>query len=350
MNLLSRTKGPDYSSLIKKLKQCSIALFGGILCLSPVMLYASWQPSSIVMFGDEKSDNGATYAEYKFPISPPYWYGRFSNGPSWIEYLANRFNLIPDPTRNPNYNKGHLFLDFSKAFTVVDPKNIVGMFYPFGSPQKNGISNFKVITLKQQVDQYLRVNRAYRPTAMVVMWLGMHDLESKTCLKNAIACMNTVVTMTQNQIIRLYKQNIRHFLVLTVPDVSNRPAVKEYFTAEQIKTFKSIIGTYNSQYYAMEKYLQQHYPGIKVLIFNFYEFKNPLYHSIKDAANKICYKGTYYKNSTGILPCENPLDYYWWDEYDPTTQAFKDTANGVYQAIANDPSWDLRVHWWQRMF
>ncbi len=50
---------------------------------------------SIVAFGDSLMDNGNLYGMTggAMPPSPPYWEGRFSNGPVWVEYLADSMGL-----------------------------------------------------------------------------------------------------------------------------------------------------------------------------------------------------------------------------------------------------------------
>lgn len=44
----------------------------------------------IVVFGDSLSDNGNLYQYFghSFPSSPPYFNGRFSDGPVWVETLV----------------------------------------------------------------------------------------------------------------------------------------------------------------------------------------------------------------------------------------------------------------------
>src|SRR5690242_16448431 len=48
---------------------------------------------NIVIFGDSLSDTGNIYKKYfeSIPSSPPYFKGRYSNGPVWVEYLANLY-------------------------------------------------------------------------------------------------------------------------------------------------------------------------------------------------------------------------------------------------------------------
>src|SRR4026209_484478 len=52
--------------------------------------------STIILFGDSLSDTGNVFdatsavpGTAAIPISPPYFRGRFANGPMWIEELAN---------------------------------------------------------------------------------------------------------------------------------------------------------------------------------------------------------------------------------------------------------------------
>ena len=69
---------------------CCVVLF---LCQSVV--FAS-PLKNVVMFGDSLSDNGNLY-EYmqrQLPQSPPYYEGRFADGPVWVERLVELY--FPD--------------------------------------------------------------------------------------------------------------------------------------------------------------------------------------------------------------------------------------------------------------
>lgn len=66
-------------------------LLASVTLASPTPLRAS-SPGSVVVFGDSLSDNGnGTYllTNRTWPEDPAYFNGRFSNGPTWCEYLAN---------------------------------------------------------------------------------------------------------------------------------------------------------------------------------------------------------------------------------------------------------------------
>ena len=51
--------------------------------------------SKIVVFGDSLNDRGnmAAFTGGAFPNAPVYVYGRQSNGPLWVEYLASRLGM-----------------------------------------------------------------------------------------------------------------------------------------------------------------------------------------------------------------------------------------------------------------
>jgi len=58
--------------------------------------------SDVIVFGDSLSDNGNLYdlTGGFIPISPPYYEGRFSNGPVWVEHLAPQFGVPADAMTN----------------------------------------------------------------------------------------------------------------------------------------------------------------------------------------------------------------------------------------------------------
>ena len=60
------------------------------------MTRTSMQYQKLVVFGDGFSVCGNLFRTHHVPASPPYVAGRFSHGPIWTEYLANRMGLPPD--------------------------------------------------------------------------------------------------------------------------------------------------------------------------------------------------------------------------------------------------------------
>ncbi len=65
-------------------------LLTALFALSSVALAGSFD--GVVVYGDSLSDNGNLYGAIGFP-PPPYYMGRFSNGPVAAEYLAQGLNV-----------------------------------------------------------------------------------------------------------------------------------------------------------------------------------------------------------------------------------------------------------------
>ena len=75
---------------LRSLTPLALALAGGLLCAGPG---AAASFTSFWSLGDSLSDPGNLYAATggTTPQSPPYFEGRFSNGPVWAEHVADRF-------------------------------------------------------------------------------------------------------------------------------------------------------------------------------------------------------------------------------------------------------------------
>ena len=82
--------------------------------------------STIILFGDSLSDTGNVFhatsavpGTAAIPISPPYFRGRFANGPMWIEELANALGLQIAPSLDGGTN-----FAFGGALTGADLDHI----------------------------------------------------------------------------------------------------------------------------------------------------------------------------------------------------------------------------------
>ena len=71
-----------------------------VLGLSLVPVLAAAGPlREVVVFGDSLSDSGNVFVATEavlaeaIPVSPPYFQGRFSNGPVWVDILAEKLGL-----------------------------------------------------------------------------------------------------------------------------------------------------------------------------------------------------------------------------------------------------------------
>lgn len=104
----------------------------------------------IYVFGDSLSDTGNVFNATQGAIPPdPYYQGRFSNGPIWVEYLANDLGLTFNLTTN----------------------------FAFGGAT-TGFDNIGLATLpglQQQITSFTTTNKSADPNALYILWAGTND-------------------------------------------------------------------------------------------------------------------------------------------------------------------------------
>ena len=102
------------------------------------------------MFGDSLSDTGNLYrATGNLIPPPPYFNGRLSNGPLWVEYLAPKLNLTYTPQTN-----------FAFAGATTGTLNTTLPIFP---------------GLQQEVNQFTALNPVADPAALYIVWSGAND-------------------------------------------------------------------------------------------------------------------------------------------------------------------------------
>lgn len=106
----------------------------------------------LISFGDSLSDNGNLYAitGNTTPPSPPYFQGRFSNGPVWLELLGYTQARVG----------GSVAGSFNSAYGGARTDNSV--------PAPPG--------MRQQITNYLGAGGAFRSTDLVTIWGGANNI------------------------------------------------------------------------------------------------------------------------------------------------------------------------------
>lgn len=96
-----------------------------------------------VVFGDSLSDNGNLYnaTGRTQPVSPPYFQGRFSNGPVWTELLFPNMGRVGQVTGNTNYAFGGARTD-----TQANPPGMLVQYNLYRS-QGGTFSSTDVVTV-----------------------------------------------------------------------------------------------------------------------------------------------------------------------------------------------------------
>lgn len=154
--------------------------------------------SQIVVFGDSLSDTGNMFEATGIPPSPPYYEGRFSNGPVWVDYLAEDLGLSSD--RRTNYAFGG---------ATTGSENTTQL--PASVPPLPG--------LQQQLNSFTATNTTADPNALYVVWAGANDYLGGNITDPTVPVNNLTSTVST-----LSNYGAKNILVANLPDLGQIPA------------------------------------------------------------------------------------------------------------------------------
>jgi len=180
---------------------------------------AQW--SDLIAFGDSLSDMGnAKDSILNVPDVPPYWNGRFSNGPVWIEYVSEAAGL------NTTHGSGISAGD-NRAFG--------------GSQTGQGYSYLVLPNVGSQINSYLNNVRASIPsTDMVTLWAGGNDF------LYGLGNPDTISANMESHIRALNTAGVQQIIVANLPPLEGTPEVAGRSQTEQNRIATDVV-EYNSK-------------------------------------------------------------------------------------------------------
>ena len=158
----------------------------------------------MVVYGDSLSDTGRVHemSGGTFPKSPPYYNGRFSNGPVWVERLAEELEL--EGSQVSNYAVGGAKCGYGNANPGYQRTGVLG-----------------------QVEDSLAEER-YKPSGtLFVIEAGANDYLHGGNISPSSPTASLALAVRQ-----LSEAGGRHFLVANLPDFSSSPFVRHMLSAE----------------------------------------------------------------------------------------------------------------------
>jgi len=179
--------------------------------------------SNLIVFGDSLSDmgNGNSSAAVSLVFSsPPYWEGRFSNGPVWIEHVSDDYGLSTS---------------FGNGISAGDNR-------AFGGSQTGqGYSYVILPNTGAQINSYLaNVQSSFSSSDVVFIWAGGNDFLYGTGNPDVIS------QNMASHIETLALAGASRFVVANLPPLELTPEGAGR-TAQQQATMASDIVTYNSK-------------------------------------------------------------------------------------------------------
>ncbi len=225
---------------------------------------------TMVIFGDSMSDTGNLYRFMwnKLPISPPYYQGRFSNGPLWIEQL----------------------------YSTYYPQDYVDGFQNYAVGGAGAVFSYKQnlpFTLGIEVNDYLYWNTyGKKDTTLYTIWIGANNyLNGPT---NIESITDSVVNAIGDSAERLIRHGGNKFLIPNLPNLSLTPQVVK---AHLQPLIAELITIHNRKLAVKVEQLQLKYPDATFVYFDVFSFfSSALEHAQDFGISNItdpCYMGSY---------------------------------------------------------
>jgi phospholipase/lecithinase/hemolysin len=237
----------------------------------------------LVVFGDSLSDMGNA--------------GRFSDGPVWVEQLAEKLKLPLKPSELGGQN-----------FAVGGARIEAG-------PQ----------CLREQVDRFLKLPlRSGR--ALYVVWGGANDIFASLGQQDALSQLDAAAASLKTILSDLIRHGASDLLVPNIPNVSITPEVRAK-GSDAVDEAGRLTDHFNRAVEGHLTYLASSVPGLRLYRFDVAAMaerarKDPLSFGFTDIST----------------PCREAArcgDYVFWDEIHPTTAAHARLAEAAAAAISS---------------
>ena len=279
----------------------------------------SWQPNSMIVFGDGYSDNGNAYRanHSHFPESPPYWHGRYSNGPVWAEILASNAQFTGDPTTNPDQTNSKLFHDYARGDSVI---------------LKTDESQRKTTTLDQQIAQYSSEKSAHSATAVAIFWDGANDLMVSPCYQKPFLCVDGLVKDLKKNILTVYGTGVKHFVVISAPNVSLSPSIRKNNDPATQTDIADLVRYYNHNLALLAYQLGQQHKDADFLFIE----SQPIFDNIAEGYG-LQTSAPCYDNEGSGTPCiKTDKGFFYWDNFYPTVNVHSEFASEISKRMYFD--------------
>lgn len=275
------------------------------LLVSPLTSSFAQSIERVYAFGDSITDNGNMYVTTAGNIPPaPYFYGRFTNGITWVEILMLRLGLT-------NNQLSNYAIGGAQTHSSVPPG------------------------LELQTDKFLEEHVAIKPTDLFVVWSGANDY-----IYDAVVDLNKIqnsVDIIGNVITRLSSYGAKVFLVPNVPDISATPwAYSRDFINGNHELSTSIARSVEEHNKRLNKKLSALERSLHVTIVRLDVFsrirdavRHPARYQLKNV-KEACYDPD---KPLGEQVCGEPRDYLFWDYMHPTEHMHDELAREASDAL-----------------
>lgn len=273
--------------------------FRGLLALflisSPAAVHAS-PVTRIIVFGDSLSDPGNLYqaSEHTDPPVPPYYQGRFSNGPIWVDYMASQYGIAVE--------------SHAVGGATTGTHNLANQ----APGQYDG--------LQQQIQGWAAAQGA-DPDAVYFIWAGSNDfsLLPPAATPDQIGLFFAeAIGNLLNAAATLYAAGAQNVVIGNVPDLGLTPEARQAGLSDQLTM---LVQSFNAELAAaIERMFAE------ALILDSFGMLHEIVAMAEDLGITNLTDACFIRGES-TAPCANPENYLFWDVMHPTSQ-----VHGIFAA------------------
>ncbi|KAJ3064885.1 hypothetical protein HDU98_011754 [Podochytrium sp. JEL0797] len=268
----------------------------------------------VVSFGDSLSDNGNLFAAYGVPPAP-YWQGRFSNGPVWVEYLTK---FIPNA-------KLHDFAVGSACATVANAQHL-----PLFTGSTVTTSDIPDLMAQFGLFQNATASKLNFHSTLFTVWAGGNDFDF-AMESGKIVSPPVVAAAVITAVDHLISMGAVNVMVNTLPSLDETPlgASMPAFAA----LLKLASSMFNAGIVAGVAQLSAKYPQANVILTDASIFFN---HALMPSFG---FTDVDHKCFNGTEVCDTPDTFLFWDRVHPTTMGHNLLGQYAYNQAFGIPGW-----------
>lgn len=248
-------------------------------------------PSNVFVFGDSLMDTGNLFLAAGIPPSPPYFGGRFSNGPLFGEIMAGNLGFALTPSILGGNN-------FSWA----------------GAQTGTGLSSGFIPNVQTQINQFLGAfGGLANPNALYIIDGGGNDVLPASAAANVPAAIAAIVGNIKTEVETLAAAGAKNFVIINVARVGDTPRVQA-LGAGAVGGANFISNQINQGLLSALMDIHSNNKNLDLDLLDLFALgtavnANPAAFGFTNGADP-CFNG--------VTVCANPDEYLYWDTFHPT--------------------------------
>lgn len=276
----------------------------------------------IYAFGDSLSDDGKVsakvFAATGFPFPPPpYYQGRFSNDPLWVEQLATSLGI------------GLTDVAHAGATTGTDNTLNDSPLLPFFPTGLRPILPAPLPGLQNEIASFAAANPSADPNGLYVVWAGANDyLPTDSTTFTPYSKPDTTIANLTSAVTSLVGVGAKNIMVVNLPNLGQIPLTRNL---PQSSDLTALSDLHNTSLAATISGLSKAYSDVNFIPLDV----SSLFSDILSNPGNYGFTNVTDACLSKFLECSsNPNKFFFWDQEHPTYAAQKLIANEAYAALS----------------